>query len=155
VSGQSGKRHKKSALDELKGYGEQFPIEGFHLVTIHPLADEEALLKKLDMTPDQCKHVDWWWAFQGDLVLVSLSCWFPDTPPHTNYFKFPKNERRRGHGKRFYVVTRTCPLTTETVRNVLLNLKNWWLQNKTVVQRQTGKSLPVRVSDLDFGELQT
>ena len=115
-------------VEEIQRYGEL--LEGFEydVVTRHPLADETELLKKLELTPEQCKWCDLYWAFMNRMFFVSIACdtGSANTPPLVNY------HRREDviYGHQFYVVTKACPLDKRIVKICLDYLATWIEQNQ-------------------------
>ncbi|MCY1005180.1 hypothetical protein OV079_06255 [Nannocystis pusilla] len=52
-------------------------------VTVHPMADEAALLARLGLAPAACVAVDLYWEYAGDVAFVQLATtrYWPDRPP--------------------------------------------------------------------------
>jgi hypothetical protein len=50
-------------LNDLRVYGDLMPDTVYSLVTIHPLADEQDVLKRLDLLPEACQLCDLYWAY--------------------------------------------------------------------------------------------
>lgn len=48
------------------------PDRGWEYITVHPMADENALLDSLGMTPDDCTGVDCYWSAQSDVVFLRV-----------------------------------------------------------------------------------
>jgi hypothetical protein len=46
---------------------------GGEIVTIHPLADEQELLSRLGIRPEECRSVDGYWRVGGDVVFLQVS----------------------------------------------------------------------------------
>ena len=49
------------------------PRTGWRYINIHPLSDEQEVLAKLGMRPEDCTHVDAYWEFGGDVAFLQLS----------------------------------------------------------------------------------
>lgn len=46
---------------------------GGEILTIHPLADEHAILIRLGLRPEDCMSVDGYWSIGGDVVFLQLN----------------------------------------------------------------------------------
>jgi hypothetical protein len=41
-------------------------------ITVHPMADETSLLKKLRVDPQECDKVDLYWEYEGDVYFIEV-----------------------------------------------------------------------------------
>lgn len=46
---------------------------GYEYIPIHPFSDENNILEKLDLQPDNCKSVDAWWNMTTDMCLLEVT----------------------------------------------------------------------------------
>src|SRR5690242_11725851 len=106
----------EAPLKFLSHYGELQPSDNFHYVTIHPLADEHEILRRLGLAPDKCIACDLYWAIQNRVAFVSFRG-DSTTAPFVNYWRKPNDEQVP---YRFVVSTRTQPLKRLTVENALV-----------------------------------
>jgi hypothetical protein len=77
VSTYSRKRaQRRSAFNSRKkaNPGDVYIVgdRGWEYVTVHPMADEAALLSSLGMRPEDCTSVDCYWAARGDVVFLQV-----------------------------------------------------------------------------------
>ena len=131
-------------INELRIYGDLMPDTEYSLVTIHPLADEQDLLQRLNMLPEACQLCDLYWAYEKWLFFVSIAC-TPDQPPNT------KIHRKTGvrHGFSFTVRTHVCPLTTTTIQTMLRALAPWIDREHSVFGRlMDGRAITIVKADL-------
>lgn len=133
--------------EKLREYGDLLPLEGFKVVTIHPLADEFDLLERLNMSPDECTSVDFYWVFHNEIIFVTLWC-SKDNQTSVNFYI-------RDNMISFYVRTNICPIATIVVQNVLQNLQVWLLNNSHIRAKIKQKDKPITISNLDFGISET
>jgi hypothetical protein len=114
------------ALKFLKQYGELQPSALFKYVTIHPLADEPAVLERAGVKPDECLIVDCYWAPGGSaLALVSVHS-SQDGRASAAYRPLKDDPLRH----RFHVTTRARPITTGIYEQVLAALWTWFAANR-------------------------
>ena len=62
----------KKTLENLSGFGELTEGINFDVVTRHPLAEKLDLLEQLQIKPDDCNSCDVIWAFDGELIFISV-----------------------------------------------------------------------------------
>lgn len=82
------------ALRELRDYGPKHERITEPVVTIHALADEEAVLARIGLSAESCRSCDLWWAYESELVFVSVISddaasvrfWRTDEGPHSATF---------------------------------------------------------------------
>jgi hypothetical protein len=108
----------KSIFDELRGFGELEPDFPYDVVILHPLVDDDAILKRLGMSPEDCTGADLYWAWHRDVIFVSVWCY---EDPFVSYrVNPPVRPRHYGYyGLSFNVRTRSCPLTKAVIVKAL------------------------------------
>ena len=62
------------SIDQLKKYGKPQKFQNFDVVTIHPLADELQLRKRLNISPEDCWLCGLYWSYQNYLYYVDICC---------------------------------------------------------------------------------
>jgi hypothetical protein len=64
-------------------------------IPIHPFSDETDILKKLDMSPAECKSVDAWWNMGTDMCLLGVTTRELDKDMEVGiYASWPKEKQR-------------------------------------------------------------
>ena len=133
-------------VEKIKGYGDLLQGVRFTVVNLHPLADEEQILRKLDMTPEECLHCDLYWAYEEMMIFVSIACSPPRVPGAVYYYKEGVKE-----GYTFSVTTHRCPLSTTTVETILTFLSEWIAENREVLDRKEDVKGTLRITREDLG----
>jgi hypothetical protein len=121
----------KRAIGALKRYGSPQASSLFHYVTIHPLADEPALLNRLGVKPENCVAVDCYWALGDEVLFVSVLA-SHDSETFASFHRKDGSPVER----RLHVVTHQVPLTTRTVETILTQLESWYRENKSALPRE-------------------
>jgi len=116
-----------SLMDELRGYGNIRSKSGFNFVTINPPADDTELLARLNVSPDQCVICDLYWAYEGRLLFVSISCLGPNNP----LVSYHQNQSAE-HKDNFYVSTNVCPITLGSIEKALIYISKWILDHEDI-----------------------
>jgi hypothetical protein len=76
----SHSRKRAQRRSEFKSRKEASPTDvyvvndrGWEYITVHPMADEAALLSSLGMKPTDCTTVDCYWATKRDVVFLQIA----------------------------------------------------------------------------------
>lgn len=79
-------------IQDLEKFGKPQSLDGFDVVTIHPMADELQLRKRLNISPEDCWSCGLYWLFQEEVYHLDvccsrlvqrppkLNCWIQDQP---------------------------------------------------------------------------
>ena len=132
-------------VEEIKVYGDLLRGFSFEVVNLHPLADEDEVLRNLDMTSDECVHCDLYWAFQKKQIFVSIACSPLRDPVAVYYYKDGVK-----NGYSFSVATQICPLSTKTVENILNYLSNWIAENMEILDQKEKVKETIRITGKDI-----
>jgi len=108
-----------NALKELDVYGGSEPWCPFNIATVHPLGDEQELLKKLGMNPSDCFACDLRWARYDELHFVEI------TSNRENLGVWGRKRFDRKPYLNFHVSISAQLLTTECVTHILTVLDEW------------------------------
>jgi hypothetical protein len=134
-------------LDELRIYGNLMQDTAYSLVTLHPLADEDDVLKRLKMTPDACLWCDLYWVYDHWLFFVSIAC-STDQPPVATFHR----QAGARDGFSFFVRTRACPLTKTTIQTVVSNLAHWIDRHQHILDNLKDERA-IRIAENDLAAL--
>lgn len=123
----SGKRKSKRYWDSdfrpmlelIEGYGERM-VGPFDAVALHPTADEVEWLRAHDMRPEDCVHVDVYWAGSGFFALIAIAA--NQTEAFTTYWV---SEGDMDIPHRFFVSLSTGPITFAIIGETLTWLSRW------------------------------
>ena len=130
-------------LNWLSVYGESAPWSDFNIVTIHPLADEEEILTRLNIQATDVVLCDLYWVYKNKLFFVSLTV-DQEQKPNVSYFvkSYSKNTYV------FYVITHHIPLDRMFVNRSLLYLSQWIEQNQDSLKLKDHQEIVVLDDDI-------
>jgi hypothetical protein len=128
----SGGDKKRRIEDEFRVWGAPEPWSSFHIVTVHALANQTELLKKLNTSPEQCDYVGVHWLYLGHIYFFTL--WSVPSAPGTHCWRHPYIK----HNTSFTVRTLRRPITTTRLEIVLRRLSSW-IDNERPAIKLTGK----------------
>lgn len=134
---------------QIEKYGDIHDIDGITFVNLHPLADEPEILDRLDMTSENCRYTDIYWATDNHIYFVNISYADSQKPKATYYQKSDVE-----HGKTFYIIINSCPITTDVVVRVLKRLKSWLTQNEFTasIQESAKKGEVIAIANDDLAK---
>lgn len=136
-------------LEILRGYGKFQDGLSFKAVVRHPLADETELLEKLGVKIEDCSSCDVLWAFENELIFVSLFSTINTIKKSHILYRF--DDEALFGGKHFYVATLQHPLKTLHVEKTLRFLFGWLKdENNQIIKIKPAK--PVKITDTDICE---
>lgn len=108
-------------------------------LTIHPLADEAELLKRLGIQPADCTSADAYWFTGRDVVLLSVSSREPGAVAR-------RNPQAIWQQDRFFIVVEVedRPLTTPTFESVMQRLLQGGIPGHRFCRGRTLRRLRIR-----------
>ena len=134
-----------NVLDELRIYGDPTTDVPYNIVVLHPLADERTILKKLGLSPTDCKTCDLYWAWQEELFFISIES-SQDKPPLINYYK----KRGIKQGKHSFIVfTHKFPLSIIEIIKVLDFLSKYISEHKKIFLKKVKLEELIKISEED------
>jgi hypothetical protein len=132
-------------LERIKWYGDPVPNISFEVVALHPTADEIEWLRDNGMRPEDCLHVDLYWATGDVLAFVAV-----DAGQGSAFASYHKTEDTDvGHS--FFVSIPSGPITIDRLVKALEWLSSW-LNNYQSLLREGGLDGPHRIADFDITE---
>lgn len=139
----------RKILEVLKGYGKLTEGINFDVVIRHPLADEFELLEKLEIKSDDCDSCDLIWAFEDELIFISVFSTFRKNQRSYVIYKF--DDQAVYGGNHFDVATTKFPLEKKHIIKLLNYLSEWLTdENNEIVKMKP--SAFIQITDKDICE---